>query len=74
VSVERSLEPVFCFLSGGFILSLQFAIHLPPRGRVLRACGLKFGFGSQYVSSDESLPEFGVVFGDVRRCFLDLTL
>jgi hypothetical protein len=22
VSVERSLEPIFCFLSGGFILSL----------------------------------------------------
>ena len=28
--VEGSLEPVFCCLSFGLILSLQFAIHFPP--------------------------------------------
>jgi hypothetical protein len=30
VSVECSLQPFFCFLSIGLILSFQFAIDLPP--------------------------------------------
>jgi hypothetical protein len=74
VSVECSLQPFLCFLGIGFILSLQFAIDLPPRGRILWSCILKLRLGLQYVSSDESLPEFCVVFGNVRRCFFDLTL
>jgi len=66
VSVESSLQPVFCLPRFCLVLSFEFAIYLPPRRRILWPCHLKLGFGFRYVSSDKSLPQFGVVFGNMR--------